>query len=224
MVVSCYLIKYAIRWFHCRPLKPEIGLNCFHFSNTLLWVRFVLIWTCHLLVQIVLIRFLLMFGHSENPHFVRSHLSLFAPWRYFRHLTFPWCSLWTRRTLSLGGALSGITPPSCWYDNILNWCLSFLFSPEWKNIWYWCVVFGLSLTRARSFRASLRSYCLDRMFLCLLQNLGSGGIPLSITLVVTPRGPQPARLLLNLSRLFSVFCAFVTQLFLNGDCCPCLFF
>ena len=51
MFVSRYLIKCVIRWRHPRPLKPQIGLHCFHFSNTLLRVRFVLIRIYYPLVQ-----------------------------------------------------------------------------------------------------------------------------------------------------------------------------
>ena len=29
----CYLFKYVIWWRHCRPLKPQIGLHYFQFSN-----------------------------------------------------------------------------------------------------------------------------------------------------------------------------------------------
>ena len=33
MSVSRYLVKYVIRWRHRHPLKPQIGLQYFHFSN-----------------------------------------------------------------------------------------------------------------------------------------------------------------------------------------------
>ena len=31
--MSRYLVKYVIRWRHCRPLKPQICLHYYHFSN-----------------------------------------------------------------------------------------------------------------------------------------------------------------------------------------------
>ena len=59
-----------------------------------------------------------MFDHSANPHFVRSHLSLFAPRQYFRYLTSPWCGLWIQRISPPGSAWSWNPQPSCWYVNI----------------------------------------------------------------------------------------------------------
>ena len=100
--MSRYIVKYVIWWHHRRPLKPQIGLHYFNFSNTRLQVWVMLTQILYSTVWIVLIWVLWLLDHSANPHFVWYHLSIFAPRRYSCHLALPWCGSWTRRTFSLG--------------------------------------------------------------------------------------------------------------------------
>ena len=146
-----------------------------------------------------------LFEHYVNPHFVRSHLSLFTSQRYCRHLAFPWCGPWIWRTFFPGADFSWSQIPSYRYDNTSDRCLLSLFCPVWRNIWFQYVLFSSRSTRGRSFQAAFRSCCPDTVSLFSLRNLDYGGIPLSTTLVVTPSGPRPARWLLNLSCWFSIF-------------------
>ena len=94
MSVSRYPVKYAIWWIYRCPLKPQIGLHSFHFSNTLLWVLVVLTQTHYFPVWFFFIRVVWLFDHSTNTHFVWSYLSLFASQQYSCHLALPWCGSW----------------------------------------------------------------------------------------------------------------------------------
>ena len=180
-----YHIKYVSQWRHRHPLKSQIGFHHFYFPFTILTfpTHSCGFGSCWFEFTICLSKFLQILFLCD----IISHLSplgdIFTIWHSHDAVSeleelFPWSGL----------VMKSATIFSVWqYSSPVS---HFSIRSCIKSILSRCVLFGLNLTRAHSFQATLCSYCLDITLLCSLQIIGSKGRYLSITLVVTPRDPQ----------------------------------